>query len=156
LSRSHPRTPATRLSRRRFIETLGAGTSALLGGRRLLARGDSRPNVLFVGIDDLNDWVGALGGHPQARTPNIDALAARGTLFRNAHCSAPACAPSRGSLLTGVAPASSGLYLNYQQRRRVLPGIVTLPQHFLQNGYTTLGAGKLFHGASQAYAWDWY
>ena len=52
------------------------------------------PNVLFIVIDDLNDWVGCLGGHPQTKTPNLDRLAARGTLFRNAHCSAPACNPS--------------------------------------------------------------
>src|SRR6266446_3503409 len=58
------------------------------------------PNVLFIAIDDLNDWVGCLGGHPQVRTPNIDRLAKHGTLFTNAHCQAPPCNPSRASLLT--------------------------------------------------------
>ena len=57
-----------------------------------------RPNVLFIAIDDLNDWVSCLGGHPQASTPNIDRLAKRGVLFSNAHCQAPICNPSRVSL----------------------------------------------------------
>ena len=69
-----------------------------------------RPNVLFIAIDDLNDWVGCLGGHPQVRTPNIDRLARRGVLFSNAHCQAPICNPSRVSLLTGVRPSTSGVY----------------------------------------------
>jgi hypothetical protein len=60
-----------------------------------LSRADERPNVLFIAIDDLNDWVGCLGGHPQAHTPNIDRLARRGVLFTNAHCASPACNPSR-------------------------------------------------------------
>ena len=67
-------------------------------------------NVLFIAIDDLNDWVGCLGGHPQAKTPNIDRLAARGTLFTNAHCQAPLCNPSRSSLLTGLRPSTTGIY----------------------------------------------
>ena len=70
----------------------------------------ARPNILFIAIDDLNDWVGCLGGHPQARTPNMDRLAARGTLFSNAHCQAPLCNPSRSSLLTGLRPSTTGIY----------------------------------------------
>ena len=54
---------------------------------------EKSPNVLFIAIDDLNDWIGCLGGHPQAKTPNLDRLAASGTLFTNAHCPAPACNP---------------------------------------------------------------
>src|SRR5438874_1078007 len=69
-----------------------------------------RPNVLFIAIDDLNDWVGCLGGHPQARTPNLNRLAARGTLFRNAHCQAPLCNPSRSSILTGLRPSTTGIH----------------------------------------------
>ena len=68
------------------------------------------PNVLFIAIDDLNDWVGCLGGHPQARTPNIDRLAARGTLFSNAHVQSAMCNPSRASLLTGLRPSTIGIY----------------------------------------------
>ncbi len=71
---------------------------------------EKRPNVLFIAVDDLNDWVGCLGGHPQVKTPHIDRLARRGTLFTNAHCQAPLCNPSRSSLLTGLRPTSTGIY----------------------------------------------
>jgi len=70
----------------------------------------AKPNMLFIAIDDLNDWVGCLDGHPQARTPNIDRLAKRGTLFVNAHCQGPICGPSRASLLSGYYPHVTGVY----------------------------------------------
>ena len=63
-----------------------------------------KPNVLFIAIDDLNDWVGCLGGHPQAITPNLDRFAGSGVLFNNAHCPAPACNPSRSAIMTGLSP----------------------------------------------------
>lgn len=76
-------------------------------------RGEAaRPNVLFIAIDDLNDWVGVLGGHPQARTPHIDRLAARGVLFTNAHANAPLCSPSRESVFSGRLPTSTHAYTN--------------------------------------------
>lgn len=106
-----------------------------------------RPNVLFIAVDDLNDWVHCLGGHPQTRSPNIDRLAAKGVLFERAYCSAPACNPSRASLLTGIAPATSGVYHNNQPWRPAMPDAVTLPQFYQQSGYEVLGCGKLFHGA---------
>ena len=68
-----------------------------------------QPNVLFISVDDLNDWIGCLGGHPQARTPNLDRLASSGVLFTNAHCPAPACNPSRSAIMTGVSPHVSGI-----------------------------------------------
>src|SRR5262245_36703259 len=68
------------------------------------------PNVLFIAVDDLNDWVGCLGGHPQVKTPNIGRLVRRGTLFSNAHCQGPLCNPSRSSLLTGLRPSTTGIY----------------------------------------------
>jgi arylsulfatase A-like enzyme len=108
------------------------------------------PNVLVIVIDDLNDWVGCLGGHPQSLTPNIDALAKRGLLFENAHCNGPICNPSRVSLFTGIRPSSSGIYLNNHQFRSagsLIKGAVTLPQYFASVGYQTLGSGKLFHGS---------
>ena len=70
--------------------------------------GEGRPNVLLISIDDLNDWIGCLGGHPQAKTPNIDRLAARGVLFNNAHCQAPVCNPSRASMMTSLYPRVLG------------------------------------------------
>jgi len=116
----------------------------------------ARPNVLFIGVDDLRDWVGHLSGHPNAKTPNIDRLAKRGVSFTRAYCSAPLCNPSRISLLTGVAPSKSGVYGNGEKLRQKLPDAVTLMQHFRASGYSVRGAGKIFHGTS-AYdmdSWD--
>lgn len=108
----------------------------------------TRPNVLLLAVDDLNDWVGALGGHPQAKTPNIDRLAARGTLFTNAHCQAPVCSPSRASLVTGRLPSSTGMYflLPALAAEPSLQDTVTLVQRFAQEGYATFGVGKVYHG----------
>lgn len=69
-----------------------------------------KANVLFIAIDDQNDWIGAMGGHPQAKTPNLDRLADHGTLFLNAHCQAPLCNPSRTSLMLGLRPTTMGVY----------------------------------------------
>ena len=116
------------------------------------------PNVLFIAVDDLRDWVGHLGGHPNATTPHIDRLAKRGVSFTHAYCSAPLCNPSRISLLTGVAPSKSGVYGNGEKLRQKLPDAVTLMQHFRASGYSVRGAGKIFHGTS-AYdkdSWDFY
>ena len=72
----------------------------------------TRPDVVFIIVDDLNDWLGCLGGHPDASSPNIDALAASGMLFSQAYCNSPQCRPSRTSLLTGVYPFKTGTYFN--------------------------------------------
>ncbi len=108
--------------------------------------GAQRPNVLFIAVDDLNDWIGCLGGHPQTKTPNIDHLAARGVLFTRSYCAAPACNPSRAALLTGIRPSTSGVYLNSQPWRPAMPDVVTLPQLFMKGGYNVVGGGKIFHG----------
>jgi hypothetical protein len=102
---------------------------------------------LLIAIDDLNDWVGCLKGHPQTLTPNIDRLAKRGTLFTNAHCQAPLCNPSRTSILYGLRPSTSGIYDNAVPPWRVadLQSRVTLPRHFAANGYKTLTTGKIYH-----------
>ena len=71
-----------------------------------------RPNILFIAVDDLNDWTGYMGGHPQTVTPNIDRLAEKGVAFTHAYSSAPLCNPSRVSLLTGILPSNSGVYGN--------------------------------------------
>lgn len=111
-----------------------------------LTAGD-RPNVLFIAVDDLNDWVGCLGGHPQARTPNIDSLARTGVLFANAHCAAPLCNPSRTALLFGKRPTTTGVVGNNNDWRTFdsLDGSESLPQLFRRNGYYTAAAGKIFH-----------
>ena len=126
-------------------------------------------NILFIAVDDLNDWVGALGGHPQAVTPNMDKLAQRGLLFTNAHCTAPGCNASRTSLLMGLRPSTTGIYQNAHDWRNtsLVDSAVHLPKHFKNSGYETLGAGKLFHahtffdpkyltGFSDSTAWDDY
>ena len=105
----------------------------------------------------MNDWVGCLGGYPGVRTPNIDRLARRGVLFRNAHCAAPVCNPSRTALLTGWSPARTGIYDNEQWWRPALPDAVTLPQYFRKHGYNASGAGKVFHhvaGFNPPDQWD--
>lgn len=109
--------------------------------------GGQRPNLLWIMVDDLNDWVGCLAGHPQARTPNLDALAKEGVLFRQAYCSAPACNPSRTSLLFGVSPATSGVFTNGNHWRasEYLHGKVSLPVLLRKSGYETLRGGKIFH-----------
>ena len=120
----------------------------LLGGHSQLQSAERKPNVLFIAIDDQNDWIGAFGGHPLAKTPHIDRLAARGTAFLNAHCQAPVCCPSRTSLLLGLRPTTTGIY-GLAPSFRTLDAYkdrVTLPQHFKSNGYRTLTAGKIFHG----------
>lgn len=118
------------------------------------------PNVLFIAIDDMNDWVGFLDGHPQAKTPNMDQLAKRGVNFTNAHCIAPACSPCRLGLLLGVEPFHSGLYPFYDQTKipdSVLSKYTSLPKLFRQNGYQTFGAGKIFHGVKEnTDDWDHY
>ncbi|MBN2412422.1 sulfatase [candidate division KSB1 bacterium] len=108
-----------------------------------------KSNVLFIAIDDLNDWVGCLGGHPDTITPNMDRLAQRGVLFTNAYCAAPACNPSRAALMTGIRPSTSGVYLNAHPWRKspMLQDAVTLPQHFMAHGYKAVGSGKIYHGS---------
>ncbi len=108
----------------------------------------AKPNVLFIAIDDLNDWVGCLKGHPQVQTPHLDALAKRGTLFTNAHCQAPVCNPSRTSVMTGLRPSTTGVYGLAPWFRTVkeLKTLVTLPQHFAKAGYKTYTVGKIYHG----------
>lgn len=106
-----------------------------------------RPNVLMIVIDDLNDWIGCLKGQPSAFTPNIDRLAARGTLFTNAHTQAPLCNPSRTSVLSGLRPSTTGVYGLAPGPRAVplLKDWVMLPQHFERNGYFTASFGKVYH-----------
>jgi arylsulfatase A-like enzyme len=105
-------------------------------------------NVLFVAIDDLNDWVGCLGGNSQVKTPNIDRFAKEnGIVFNKAYSPSSVCCPSRSALLTGKRVASTGVYGNGQNLKDALKArnIVTLPEYFGQHGYYTLSAGKVFH-----------
>ncbi|MCR9201475.1 MAG: sulfatase-like hydrolase/transferase [Planctomycetaceae bacterium] len=115
-----------------------------------------RPNILFIAMDDLNDWIGCLGGHPQTITPHLDRLAASGVLFTNAHCPAPACNPSRSAIFTGRSPHKSGLYDNRQQMREVMPQERLLPAALREHGYFAAGSGKMLHYFIDAASWDTY
>ena len=134
------------MTRRQFL-----ATSALA------AAPSAKPNVLFISVDDMNDWIGCLGGYNGVKTPNIDRLAKRGVLFANAHCASPLCNPSRTALLTGMRASTTGMYNNDQFWRPNLPDAVTLPMHFKANGYQVAGAGKVFHhtvGNNPPDQWD--
>lgn len=122
-----------------------------------------QPNVLMICIDDMNDWVGFLDGHPQALTPNMDRLADKGVNFTNAHCPSPGCSPSRNAILFGVEPHNSGLYPFYNINK-IEPGVLDkympLPKLFKDNGYTTCGLTKVWHNPDNTYReseqWDEY
>lgn len=118
-----------------------------------------RPNVLFIAVDDLNDWVGALGRHPDALTPHIDKLAASGVLFENANCQAPLCGPSRASIMTGLLPSTTGIYQHIaddqiKKSSESLNNRLLLPEYFAANGYKTMGVGKLLHSGDEAGAFQ--
>ncbi len=121
----------------------------LVGIAGILPASAERPNVLFISIDDLNDWVGALGGNPQAITPNIDRLFEQSAVFANAHCSQAVCIASRNSLLSGLHPTTSGWYDSIADMRRSFDAVMgdhkMLPQHFKDAGYRTMATGKIFH-----------
>ena len=110
--------------------------------------GKEKPNVLLIAVDDLNDWIGVLDGHPQAKTPNMDRLAKRGVLFKNTQCQSPVCNPSRASMMTSLYPSTTGIYFlnpsldkSPQARKNII-----MPKRFEKEGYQVSAAGKLFHG----------
>lgn len=105
---------------------------------------ETKPNVLFIISDDLNNSVGSYG-HPQVKTPNIDRLAQRGVRFERAYCQYPLCGPSRNSMLTGLYPNSTGILSNSQIFRQTIPQHISLPQAFRLDGYFAARIGKLYH-----------
>ncbi|MES2659580.1 MAG: sulfatase [Verrucomicrobiota bacterium] len=117
----------------------------------------AKPNVLFIAVDDLRDWVGYLGHNPQAKTPNIDKLAARGVAFTRSYCAAPSCNPSRAAILSGMRPGTSGVYDNDDDWRKVIAPELTLNMHLRSNGYKVVGSGKIYHEAYTRHQdWDAY
>ncbi|MBI3680801.1 MAG: sulfatase [Acidobacteria bacterium] len=142
------------VTRRQWLGA-AAGFPAALEGQP----NPARRNVLFIAVDDLNDWIGCLGGHPDASTPNFDRLASRGVLFTKAYCAAPLCNPSRAALMTGLRPSTTGIYDNGQPFRQspVSKDAVTLAQYFRTHGYRAMGSGKIFHDAfPDPRSWDEY
>jgi len=106
-----------------------------------------QPNVLFIAIDDLNDWVGCLGGNPQVKTPNLDRFAKQAVVMNKAYCPSTVCCPSRSALLTGRHAAHTGVYGNKNNLKDAprARDLETLPEYFGNRGYHTLSAGKIFH-----------
>ena len=110
-------------------------------------------NVVMIIVDDLNDWVGAMGGHPDTKTPNMDRLAAEGTLFMNAHATAAICGPSRASVMTGLRPSTSGIYgqlsdKDIKKASAATQDITFMSEYFAKHGYKTMGIGKIFHNGA--------
>lgn len=112
-----------------------------------LSQSEGKPNVLFIAIDDLNNYVTLLNNHPGIKTPNLDRLAKRSVTFNKAYCSSPVCNPSRLALLTGKSPANTGLYqlLDAFESSDEAVNSTLLPELFKENGYTTMWSGKIFH-----------
>lgn len=135
---------------KRLLHLFMLGLLGLTAGRVYAQQTPSKPDVLLICIDDLNDWVGCMGGHPQAITPNIDRLAKRGVLFTNAQCQSPVCLSSRASFMSGKLPSSTGVYLLGPGLRESpeLKDVKTLPEFFADQGYQTMGSGKIFHGGA--------
>ena len=117
----------------------------LLFGTVNLTHALDRPNVIFIAIDDMNDWISLLDPDSPIKTPNLKRLASKGMLFTHAYCPSPACNPSRVSILTGLRPSTTGVYGNNSDWRGALPNRKTIFQKFKDFGYLVKGAGKIFH-----------
>jgi hypothetical protein len=115
------------MTRREFV---GAASTALVAS----AASRNQPNVLMIGVDEMNDWVGCLGGYPGVRTPNIDRLARMGTLFQNAHCAAPVCNPPAPLSLRGAELPPPGSTTTNNAGVPRFRGF-TMPEYFRKNGY---------------------
>lgn len=130
----------------------------LLVPSRIVAEIPSKPNVLFIAIDDLRDWTGYLHTHPQVKTPSLDRIASKGVAFERAYCAAPSCNPSRAALMTGLRPSTTGVYDNDDDWRKIVPeSVILLQEHFQRHGYYTAGSGKIYHGSYETgRGWDDY
>lgn len=137
------------LKLRNLLGRLGAVFCLMTLCLTSLASAKEPMNVLFIAVDDLNDWVGVFGGHPQAKTPNMDRLANEtgATVFERAYCPASVCGPSRSAILSGIRPSNTGVYGN-SQNMKMAPrsqNAETLPEYFSRHGYHTLSKGKIYH-----------
>lgn len=139
------------MDRRTFLQYGALGLALTAAGvvGCMKSSAQKKANVLFIVVDDLNSWIGCLRhlreGLPIAHTPCMDRLAAQGVLFSNAHTPVPWCMPARNNTFVGLYANQSGMFSD-EELRKLFPSIRTLPQHFMDNGYIALGAGKLFHG----------
>ncbi|MBI9018455.1 MAG: sulfatase [Phycisphaerae bacterium] len=148
------------MKRRDFLRgSFGALITAGFASQSLATFNKSKkPNVLFIAVDDMNDWTADLKGYKaKAHTPNQQRLAAMGTKFNNAHTANPICCPSRAAVMTGLKPSTSGVYNNGQWFYPAMPEHRTIPLYFRYHGYGTFGAGKIFHhtaGNNPPLQWD--
>lgn len=133
----------TAMSRRSVLGGL-AGLGLAAGAPYVQAQRAKRRNVLFIATDDMNNSLGCYG-HPLAKTPNLDGLAAKGVRFDRAYCQFPLCSPSRTSIMTGLSPDVTQVYDLRLRFRETVPRVTTLPQHFQQNGYYAARVGKIYH-----------
>tara|TARA_B100000809_G_scaffold237914_1_gene258228 strand:+ start:23441 stop:24409 length:969 start_codon:yes stop_codon:yes gene_type:complete len=114
----------------------------------------TKPNVLMLILDDLNDYVGVMKGHPQAKTPNIDQLAKESVLFNNAHFNVPICSPSRASFMHGISPLKSKCWgFSKWEKNEILMNSKSIPKLFRDNRYKAYQTGKVFHTEKKG-AWD--
>ena len=133
------------MNRRQFTASLAVSAAGFAQG------GKKPPNVLFIAVDDLNDWVQYFGGNLQSVTPNMARLGAQSIRFQRAYCNAPMCNPSRASLMTGLRPSTTGVYTNSDAWRDNAPDAVTIPEYFMKHGYRVLGCGKIYHNSQPDY-----
>ena len=130
--------------RKAFLATVLLAVPALLS-----AQTGERPDILFIAIDDMNDWISPLDGHPQAITPNMERLAERGVTFTNAHAPAVVCNATRTAFLSGLRSSTTGVYFNQNdwETNDVATSVRMLPGYFMDSGYRVMGTGKIFHSA---------
>jgi hypothetical protein len=124
----------TSYMKRRLLSVLLPYLAFLLWSAEAAPKPATRPNVLFIAVDDLNHWVGYLGRNPQTVTPNIDRLARRGVWFTRSYCAAPVCNPSRAALMSGLRPGATGVYDNGEDFAPVIPTDITLTTQFRKAG----------------------
>jgi arylsulfatase A-like enzyme len=116
-----------------------------------------KPNVLFIAVDDLRDWVGYFGHNPQTKTPNYDRLSRMGTSFTRAYCASPVCNPSRAALMSGMRASTTGVYENGNDFRPLIPADKMLTAAFRNAGYFVHGSGKIYHESYRRESeWDDY
>ena len=152
------------MKRREFLKSSLALSGAILTGASGLAAAETKkhrpPNVLFIAVDDMNDWTDGLGGYDgTVHTPNQQRLAWMGVGFTNAHTASSICCPSRTAVMTGLRPSTTGVYNNGQWWKPHMPDAVTIPVHFRNHDYYAAGAGKIFHhtpGFNPPCQWDEY
>jgi arylsulfatase A-like enzyme len=131
------------MRRNNLVEAALAATALAAACQGAAAERKEKPNVLFIAIDDMKPLMGCYGDKT-AVTPNIDKLASRSVVFLNNQCQWPVCGPSRASIMTGLRPERTGVMNLKTKMRSVHPDILTIPQYFKENGYVTVGRGKIF------------